>query len=166
MKNPQCKQWTLFYWSWKHSDNAKLVVSNLFSNYHWRIVGSLQFFQAPRHWFVNIFQSYLEAQWYQLNLYRLCSCLSGYNIKEKSMCTTLDGWYLLFVVAFESGRHPIWYDHRHIITYSYYMPMGMTHWWYTFCLWKQKVLSAKRQLKNKVYFNASKSRLNNTKVCF
>ena len=44
------------------------------------------------------------------------------------------GWYLLFVVAFESGRHPIWYDNRHIITYSYFMPMGMTHWWYIFCL--------------------------------
>ena len=26
------------------------------------------------------------------------------------MCTSLDRWYLLYVVYFESGRHPMWYD--------------------------------------------------------
>ena len=29
---------------------------------------------------------------------------------EKSMCTSLDGWYLLYAVSSESGRHPKWYD--------------------------------------------------------
>ena len=29
---------------------------------------------------------------------------------ENSMRTLLDGWYLLYAVSFESGRHPKWYD--------------------------------------------------------
>ena len=29
---------------------------------------------------------------------------------DKSMCTSLDWWYLLYVISFESGSHPMMYE--------------------------------------------------------
>ena len=48
------------------------------------------------------------------------------------MCTLLDGWYLLYVVSFESGRHPKWYD-----TLVVYL-----------LLWEKNIKPAKRQLRS------------------